>query len=1045
MSSSSAMATSGRKICFNTQCKKVITEQTRRKGWKLRSGDYSELCERCFSSFDHGNFCETFHSNAAGWRKCESCGKVSNQISSPPVALSTKLPERSKAFPVKSWNQVSGSFPGQWRHPTNIWNSSSIQSDLHQRLSYEFDRPNAERLMAGARSSFSSQEKKSEDIHEKIASSGPNHVAQDMNGENNLITMRKVMASDPSTSCFSGIKFEAHQISHGSSSVNSKGDSRSLLMGLSAPFSPINGTNDPSQVSTTQPQRQVASSTLSKQCYPNSLSSIDSTSESPAHMRNGKGRFDPGARSHLLPRYWPRITDQELQQISGDSNSAITPLFEKMLSASDAGRIGRLVLPKKCAEVRCNISSKCLDLWCAQPDQTLVEDMLHLEDNKRASELGAYLSTFPEGSAYFPLISQPEGLPLKMQDASGKEWVFQFRFWPNNNSRMYVLEGVTPCIQSMQLQAGDTDEHGASSMMVQALTFSRIDPEGKLVMGFRKAANVSNNEQDIQSAKDGNGGSTPSDVKPNTVDYIAIPPLLPHKGNKESRNQTNAADKASWSKNDKSEFILKDVCAPKFDIALCRRKGSFLISKSKRLRIESAESIELKLTWEEAQVLLRPALNFASNVVIVEGHDFEEYKQNIRCGINIMLFGGNLNEANTKATTPAIATGVMWSFVGGAGKPSVMHVSHPSQLWITTRPLNDQGAGCSASSSRVQFVNGGGCFVYEKLARYGEVGRWTLASLSRLRSERSGLDHRSCVDHFDHFTPVIVRFTSTRPTRSCGWAAPLARLSSVCFARSHSLLLDRFSQTGYTMDFLILASCLADQTWDHRGRLRFHGYCDLVEKNPLAQLSRKVLQRLHIYSPQELSMNFNGTIPVLILCQGSCKRSNVIFENENENVNENAEVIDGLDTLANLAILGEGKSQPSSSQPTTKHPRHRPGCTCIVCIQPPSGKGPKHKQTCDCNVCLTVKRRFRTLMLRREKRQSEKEAVISWPPPYPLLQNSGANSSPQMPIENNVVVNAESERKRTAPSPIKTQIDLNLQPEREEEPSPVANSENKQS
>ena len=27
------------------------------------------------------------------------------------------------------------------------------------------------------------------------------------------------------------------------------------------------------------------------------------------------------------------------------------PLFEKMLSASDAGRIGRLVLPKACAEV----------------------------------------------------------------------------------------------------------------------------------------------------------------------------------------------------------------------------------------------------------------------------------------------------------------------------------------------------------------------------------------------------------------------------------------------------------------------------------------------------------------------------------------------------------------------------------------------------------------------------------------------------------------------------------------------------------------------
>ena len=32
-------------------------------------------------------------------------------------------------------------------------------------------------------------------------------------------------------------------------------------------------------------------------------------------------------------------------------NSKIEPLFEKILSASDASRIGRLVLPKACAEV----------------------------------------------------------------------------------------------------------------------------------------------------------------------------------------------------------------------------------------------------------------------------------------------------------------------------------------------------------------------------------------------------------------------------------------------------------------------------------------------------------------------------------------------------------------------------------------------------------------------------------------------------------------------------------------------------------------------
>lgn len=57
---------------------------------------------------------------------------------------------------------------------------------------------------------------------------------------------------------------------------------------------------------------------------------------------------------------------------------------------------------------------------------------------------------------YLPSISNSEGIPLLVQDLKGQEWVFQFRFWPNNNSRMYVLEGVIPYIQSMQLRAGDT-------------------------------------------------------------------------------------------------------------------------------------------------------------------------------------------------------------------------------------------------------------------------------------------------------------------------------------------------------------------------------------------------------------------------------------------------------------------------------------------------------------------------------------------------------------------------------------------------------------
>lgn len=33
------------------------------------------------SIYEEGRFCDTFHVNASGWRCCESCGKVSRELS----------------------------------------------------------------------------------------------------------------------------------------------------------------------------------------------------------------------------------------------------------------------------------------------------------------------------------------------------------------------------------------------------------------------------------------------------------------------------------------------------------------------------------------------------------------------------------------------------------------------------------------------------------------------------------------------------------------------------------------------------------------------------------------------------------------------------------------------------------------------------------------------------------------------------------------------------------------------------------------------------
>lgn len=153
---------------------------------------------------------------------------------------------------------------------------------------------------------------------------------------------------------------------------------------------------------------------------------------------------------------------------------------------------------------------------------------------------------------------------------------------------------------------------------------------------------------------------------------------------------------------------------------------------------------------------------------------------------------------------------------------------------------------------------------------------------------------------------------------------------------------------------------------------------------------------------------------------------------------------DGLDTLANLAILGEGEALPS--QPTTKHPRHRPGCSCIVCIQPPSGKGPKHKQTCTCNVCMTVRRRFRTLMLRREKRATtdsprRKETGQSSQTVTQAGSGLQATSANATNSSKKAVGNADGPEDmavdhKVTSSPVKNHIDLNSQPERDDEQSP---------
>lgn len=822
-----------------------------KKGWGLRSGGFANLCDKCGSAYEQLIFCDTFHLKESGWRECNSCGK---RLHCGCIASKSSF-ELLDSGGIECLNCVKKS------EPSSI--PSDIQQESHRCLGLPSRSLKDDKINERGISSVGN-------IGELQSTSADSRVDDENVNKGKLVLTQK----DSMSESYGHIKREqvmlplgkmgstsfSHLNLSGGPSHSAKQDDGketagekdiyetlahaclNITLGASNPGSMVEPCNSSGMPNLLMPplhgaegrepkvlipfqQGQRSRHLLAKPPKISPGTGSETSKEVVSQMRIARPPGEGRGRNQLLPRYWPRITDQELQQISGDSNSTIVPLFEKVLSASDAGRIGRLVLPKACAE------------------------------------------------AYFPPISQPEGLPLKIQDAKGKDWVFQFRFWPNNNSRMYVLEGVTPCIQSMQLQAGDT------------VTFSRMDPEGKLVMGFRKASN-SMSIQDTQVPSIANGAHSKetfySGVEnlPIISGYSGL--LQSLKGSADphlsafSEHLNSSDGDISWLKTGKNGRQNEDF----LQSTLPERKRSRNIgSKSKRLHIDTEDALELKLTWEEAQDLLRPPPSVKPSIVVIEDHEFEEYEEP-------PVFG--------KRT---------------------FFTAHPSGG-------QDQWAQCD------------NCFRWRRL-------------------------------------PVDVLLPSK-------WTC-------------------------------------ADNTWDPR-----RSSCSAPDE----------------MSPKEMEN--------LLRLNRDFKRRKLAASHKSAPEREAS----GLDALATAAVLGEdGNPSTPSIATTTKHPRHRPGCTCIVCIQPPSGKGPKHKPTCTCNVCMTVKRRFKTLMMRKKKRQSEREAETalhkkpSWAKDDVEVDSASRPLLTQDPSEHEPMQTNDSEsghskvltdRAETS----KGHIDLNCHPDREEDPNP---------
>ncbi|KAG2332922.1 hypothetical protein Bca52824_004102 [Brassica carinata] len=705
----------GSKVCMNASCGSTSTAEWK-KGWPLRSGSLADLCFRCGSAYETSLFCETFHMEQSGWRECYLCNKRLHC-----GCIASKLTVEFMDFGGVGCTSCTNC------HQLNL-NLRGESQGVFSRLAMNSQHTNGESGMSiRSEADLFSQSQPLVNGDDK---------KEEFMAHRGFGNFMKPKPDNNSNNATTGYRLDAGEM-HESSPTPSQPSFNMALATL--PYSPSFAT----PVDVNKLMGAAASQSHIGQCSASSilqkpskfvLGTPPGTSKS-AQARVGRPPVDGRGKGHLLPRYWPKYTDKELQQISGNLNLKIVPLFEKTLSASDAGRIGRLVLPKACAE------------------------------------------------AYFPPISQSEGIPLKIQDVRGKEWTFQFRFWPNNNSRMYVLEGVTPCIQSMMLQAGDT------------VTFSRVDPGGKLIMGSRKAAYT----VDMLGSGLTNDDTSSSGVTENPTSINAssqTPEEL--KGVPEHLSSPYGGG----SSLKKSEMNGGKICDDPSRVKDKKRTRT-IGAKNKRLLLHSEESMELRLTWEEAQELLRPSSDAKPTVVVIEEHEFEEFDE------------------------PPVF-----------GKRTI----------VTSKPS-------------------------------GEQERWA-----------------SCDD---------------------------------C-TKWRRLPVDALLPAKWTC---------SDNVWD--------------------------VSRCSCSAPEESLKELENVL-----------RAGKEYKKRRSQTAKTEEEPSGLDALASAAVLGDALGGDSEVATTTRHPRHRVGCSCIVCIQPPSGKG-RHKPTCGCTVCSTVKRRFKTLMMRRKKKQLERDEIAA--------------------------------------------------------------------
>ncbi|XP_077242212.1 B3 domain-containing transcription factor LEC2-like isoform X2 [Tasmannia lanceolata] len=93
----------------------------------------------------------------------------------------------------------------------------------------------------------------------------------------------------------------------------------------------------------------------------------------------------------------------------------------------------------------------------SNPDNKKLSFLLQKElRNSDVSSLGRIVLPKRDAEANLPFLLVKEGIQIPVRDTdSPSVWIMRYRYWPNNKSRMYVLENTGDFVKQYDLKSGD--------------------------------------------------------------------------------------------------------------------------------------------------------------------------------------------------------------------------------------------------------------------------------------------------------------------------------------------------------------------------------------------------------------------------------------------------------------------------------------------------------------------------------------------------------------------------------------------------------------